>query len=105
MRLSFKIEWEFLTVARTHHRIRSIFSNSASAKSVVIVSFVGRMVKKLVVAAAPRTNLHFKRRFMINQARQTLCLGQTARILIYIYVRVPNMTRCPYLYAYAASRS
>jgi hypothetical protein len=23
----------------------------------------------------------------------------------YIYVRLPNMTRCPYLYAYAASRS
>jgi hypothetical protein len=23
----------------------------------------------------------------------------------YIYVRLPHMTRCPYLYAYAASRS
>jgi len=23
----------------------------------------------------------------------------------YIYVRLPNTTRCPYLYAYAASRS
>jgi hypothetical protein len=33
----------------------------------------------------PTHEPHFKRRFMINQARQTLCLGQTARIL-YIYI-------------------
>ena len=31
-----------------------------------------------------------------------LLLGQTARILI--YMNLPDMTRCPYLYAYAASR-
>jgi integrase len=30
----------------------------------------------------PTHEPHFKRRFMINQARQTLCLGQAARILI-----------------------
>jgi hypothetical protein len=32
----------------------------------------------------PTHEPHFKRRFMINQARQTLCLGQTARILIFV---------------------
>ena len=40
---------------------------------------------------------------MINQVRETLCLGQTARMLI--YMRLPQMTRCPYLHAYAALRS
>jgi hypothetical protein len=35
---------------------------------------------------------------MINKARSTHCLGQTARIL-HMYVRLPHITRCPYLNA------
>jgi hypothetical protein len=35
-------------------------------------------------ARCPTHEPHFKRRLMINQARKTLCLGQTARILIYM---------------------
>jgi hypothetical protein len=34
-------------------------------------------------AHCPTHEPHFKRWFMINQARQILCLGQTARILLY----------------------
>ena len=35
-------------------------------------------------ARCPTHEPHVKRRLMINQARWTLCLGQTARILIYM---------------------
>jgi hypothetical protein len=40
--------------------------------------------QKTRLARCPTPEPHFKRRLMINQARSTLCLGQTARILTYM---------------------
>ena len=47
--------------------------------------------EKIHRARCPAREPHFKRRFMINQARQTLCLGQTDAS--FIYMRLPHMTR------------
>ena len=60
------------------------------------------MVKKLVVPIALRkTSLQAE--VHDNQALDPL-LGPVCTHP-YIYVRLAHMTRCPYLYAYAASRS
>jgi hypothetical protein len=62
-----------------------------------------RMVKILVVPAAhARTSLQTQ---VHDKSGSVDPLLRPDRKHRYIYVRLPNTTRCPYLYAYAASRS
>jgi hypothetical protein len=63
-----------------------------------------RMVNKTRRVHCLTHEPHFKRRFSDKSGTLDPLLGPVCAHP-YIYVRLPHMTRCPYLYAYAASRS